>query len=61
MENKVCTKCNIEKPIELFTKDSKIKSGYTSRCKGCTTKYKKEHALLNAETIKINKKLYYES
>lgn len=33
--NKICNMCNIEKSIELFYKDSNLKSGYRGRCKDC--------------------------
>lgn len=39
METKVCRKCGIEKPIEEFVKNSKIKSGYSSHCKECHRLY----------------------
>jgi len=34
-ETKVCRKCGIEKPIELFCKDKNRKSGYSKICKEC--------------------------
>jgi hypothetical protein len=61
METKICTKCAIEKPIDLFTKDNKIKSGYTSRCKECTADYKREHRKLNADIIAIKRRVYYQN
>ena len=30
-----CTKCGETKPFELFVKDKRIKSGYSSECKEC--------------------------
>lgn len=39
METKVCSKCGIEKPIEEFVKNAKIKSGYSSHCKECHSLY----------------------
>ena len=32
---RVCQKCGEEKPIEEFSKDSRIKSGYLWKCKMC--------------------------
>ena len=61
MKNKICTKCNIEKPIELFTKNNRIKSGYTSRCNECTATYKREYRKLNANIIATKKKEYYQN
>jgi hypothetical protein len=42
MSNKTCTKCNIVKPINLFTKDSRKKDGHVFWCKDC----RREHAVL---------------
>lgn len=33
--NKICTKCNIEKPIEEFVRNKNKKGGYASHCKTC--------------------------
>lgn len=38
---KVCTKCGIEKDIDLFSKNSKTKDGLRSECKECQSKYNK--------------------
>jgi hypothetical protein len=32
---KICKKCNIEKPLENFYKEKKIKDGYRNSCKQC--------------------------
>jgi 5-methylcytosine-specific restriction endonuclease McrA len=34
-EYKTCTKCGQTKPITLFRKDKRLKSGYGSQCKAC--------------------------
>lgn len=34
---KVCTKCNELKPIELFSKDKTLKSGFRASCKKCNS------------------------
>lgn len=38
METKTCTKCGQEKPLEMFAKDPRNKSGFDSRCKACHSK-----------------------
>lgn len=38
---KICTKCNIEKPLSDFSKDSKGKFGVKSKCKQCIKEYDK--------------------
>lgn len=39
METKVCSKCGIEKPIEDFVKNAKMKDGYANHCKECHRLY----------------------
>jgi hypothetical protein len=36
---KVCTKCNVEKDLNLFRKQKANKSGYANVCKRCHTDY----------------------
>ena len=38
---KTCTKCNVEQPLNKFSKDSKGKFGVKSRCKVCIKEYDK--------------------
>lgn len=38
-ESKICTKCNINKPLELFPKRSRDRGGYDSQCKQCVKEY----------------------
>lgn len=53
MQNKICSKCNIEKEISNFHKQLKGKFGVTSICKDCD----KQYYLSNKNNIlKINKK-----
>mgnify|MGYP003612422406 CR=1 FL=1 len=40
---KVCTSCKSEKPINLFSKRSSSKSGYSSSCKECCSNYHKKY------------------
>jgi len=35
METKICKKCSIDKEIENFYKNKKLKDGYESKCKSC--------------------------
>lgn len=45
---KTCTKCNIEQPLENFSKDSKGKFGVKSRCKACVKEYDTGYNKINA-------------
>lgn len=44
MKTKICSKCNVEKPIDCFA-ERKNKDGKISRrgvCKGCYNKWRRE-------------------
>ena len=63
---KLCKRCNIEKPIECFCKQTKSKDGYHSWCKECNKQYKKEnkeaiiqYKILNNQKILNYAKQYY--
>ena len=57
---KICTKCNIEKPLTEFCKDKKTKDGLRSQCKSCEREYKKEYRKQNKERIKESDRKYRE-
>ena len=50
---KICTKCNILKPLDEFNNDRSRKDGKKSSCKECRRKYNQEH---RKEKIEYNKK-----
>lgn len=54
-ESKICSKCSIDKPLELFGKDSRVKSGYESRCKQCIKEY--HQAMKNIPKIEVFSKI----
>ena len=59
---KICTKCNIEKLITEFTPDKRILSGYTSRCKPCTKKYRHNyHVKINSQNTNWKLRVPYQS
>jgi len=39
MSTKICKKCQIEKPIERFSKKTASKDGYLNQCKDCLNEY----------------------
>ena len=43
MELQNCSKCGIEKPLEDFCKNTNYATGFTKKCKLCTTKTNKEN------------------
>lgn len=59
--NKVCSKCNIEKPLSEFYKQVSCKLGVRPDCKKCLNKTKKQYNLDNEADIKVKKRLYYEN
>jgi 5-methylcytosine-specific restriction endonuclease McrA len=46
---KVCGKCKVEKPFELFSKLAKSKDGLQPRCKQCVAEYDKKIRLAEPE------------
>ncbi len=58
MLEKICTKCNILKPISEYYTDNNNKSGYRGLCKQCISDNAKNYRLKNKVTIAINKKEY---
>jgi hypothetical protein len=47
--NKVCNKCQEEKPLEDFQKKSSSKDGHTGNCKSCKREYDNEHYRSNPD------------
>ena len=58
IDTKRCTKCREEKPatVEYFYRETRVKSGLSSQCKGCNKKSREE----NREKIKARDKKYRE-
>jgi hypothetical protein len=54
---KICSKCNIEKSFESFSKNSHRKDGLYPSCKQCVAEYNK----INKEVRSLSKKAYYEA
>lgn len=46
MDTKLCTKCQTEKPIELFAKRTASRDGLQPWCKPCNNQNMKEHYIL---------------
>lgn len=61
MERKVCTKCNVEKPLDEFYVDKRSKSGVVSSCKECFNFYQKKFRDNNKSKVKLRSKSYYEN
>ena len=38
-QSKICTKCKTNKSLDLFAKDTRLKSGHCSACKDCNKKF----------------------
>ena len=45
LSSKVCTKCRIEKPLDLFYQEKRHRDGYTSACKVCHNRSIKQKRL----------------
>lgn len=53
-KTKICTKCNLEKDLSCFSKETKHKDGYSYYCRSC----RKEYRIINKEKIKKRDKEY---
>ncbi len=60
METKICTKCNIDKDIDSYSKHRNKKFG-NSWCKHCVRDYNKIYCSENKERIKAKRIGYYNS
>jgi len=61
---KVCKYCHVEKSLELFEVDKRLKDGHTNRCKECRSKQRYENGEYEREKfrkheIKSNSPTYY--
>lgn len=55
---KVCTKCQAEKPLDEFYRDSSKSDGHRYDCKKCYSLRKKQHYLENREKILSERQQY---
>ena len=55
---KTCSKCGIEKDIELFNKAKNNKDGYNNICKECVKKYTAKYYITNKNKLLYYKKIY---
>ena len=56
--SKVCTKCNLPKPLTQFSKKATGKDGLTSQCKGCVKAYRVTHYAANLAQYKAKDAKY---
>lgn len=59
MDTKICTRCNIEKSVEKFSSNKRLKSGLASRCKECHSEMYREWRIKNAEYKSVKKREWY--
>ena len=50
---KICIKCEIEKELDEFPINKKVKSGFEGKCKTCRAAAKKQWHILNKEREKL--------
>lgn len=55
---KICTQCEIVKPLDQFHKRSRSKDGFRSECKLCTKSANQKYESENAQKIKERKREY---
>jgi len=61
MDKKLCRKCNLEKDIILFHKDSSKKDGYRNSCKECQKTYSSDFYLKNKNKMCDYSNEYYKN
>lgn len=49
---KRCSKCNVEKPYEMFTKEKSVSDGFSRWCKSCKKEHKTKWYAENSESEK---------
>lgn len=54
-ETRICSKCQVYKPLEMFFKGSKYMDGYRSECKECKIIYNNK----NKAYLKVWKRIWY--
>lgn len=54
---KMCVKCGVTKPLDLFAKASRYKDGRRSYCKGCHSIYMSDYYKKNPEKLLSEAKL----
>lgn len=58
METKICTKCNLDKPLTEYYKDSQKSSGYRPDCKDCNKIRTSAYAKNNRQKMNFNNMKY---
>jgi len=58
METKICTKCGEKLSLDMFNKQSIVKSGHRADCRVCQSKEKKLYRQNNKEIIKEKNRKY---
>lgn len=54
--SKVCTKCNVEKPLADFRPVKRAKDGLSWNCRECLSAYRRQHHIDNREhNLKVNR------
>ena len=53
-QTKICTKCNLEKSLTQFNKQSSQHDGLAHQCRECAKEWHKQHYQKNKDTISIS-------
>lgn len=56
---KRCSKCNVEKPYEMFTKEKSVSDGFSRWCKSCKKEHRAKWYAENAELEKTKAMQYH--
>lgn len=61
METKICFKCNAEKAVDLFYKNSNCRGGFDTKCKECAKACSKARGQAKREEIAVRSKAWREA
>lgn len=59
MKLKRCSKCNVEKPYEMFSKEKSVSDGFSRWCKSCKKEHRANWYAKNAESEKAKAMQYH--
>lgn len=59
MKLKRCSKCNVEKPYEMFSKEKSVSDGFSRWCKSCKKEHKTKWYAENAESERVKAMQYH--
>ena len=60
IQTAICKKCQLEKPIDKFSKESRRASGIRTQCKKCYASYSRDWARKNSDVVNARVRAYHQ-